>query len=153
MYYRLRYIRYANDYLLAVEGPKWLAKGIQKRTQDFLKSNLLFQWKKRNLVHYKHNKVSFLGFEIKVPSRKDKKETQKIFSFKKIKNSLTTQKHAMKSYFEKSILNTYEITKLKALKALLKGKKAKVLQKNAINALALNDAYELIGGTKLKVNK
>ena len=64
IYHRLYYVRYADDYLIAVKGPKWLAKDIQKRTQNFLKSNLHFQLKEKNLIHAKDNKVEFLGFDI-----------------------------------------------------------------------------------------
>jgi len=38
-------VRYADDYLIAVKGPKSLARDIQKKTQDFLKSNLHFSLK------------------------------------------------------------------------------------------------------------
>lgn len=60
VYHRLHYIRYADDYLIAVKGPKWLAKDIQKRTQFFLKSNLHFKLKKITLSMQRIKKFNFL---------------------------------------------------------------------------------------------
>lgn len=155
VYHRLHYVRYADDYLIAVKGPKWLAKDIQKRTQLFLKSNLHFKLKESNLIHANNNKVQFLGFDIKVPGRKERAvvETRKILSFKKIRNRLTSRKDVMESRFEKAILKSYEAQKLKILKALMKDEKDKETRKEAIDLLALKDAYALQEEIKLKGNK
>jgi retron-type reverse transcriptase len=145
VYHRLYYVRYADDYLIAVKGPKWLAKEIQKKTQDFLKSNLHFTLKEGDLLHSKNNKVRFLGFDIKVPKRKDRAvvENRKILSFKKIRNRLTSRIHEMESRFEKSILNTYKSQKLKILKTLMKDRKDGVSREDVSEALAHRDAHAL----------
>jgi hypothetical protein len=155
VYHRLHYVRYADDYLIGVKGPKWLARDVQKRTQDFLKSNLHFQLKEGELIHSVDNKIRFLGFDIKVPGKKNRMivETRKILSFKKIRNRLVNRKRNIESRFEKAVLMTYEAEKLKFLKALLKGKKDKTLQKKAINTLALQDAHKLKDFIELKGNK
>ena len=144
-YHRLHYVRYADDYIIAVKGPKSVAMDVKKRTQNFLKSNLHFQLSEGDLIHCRDNKVQFLGFDIKVPSRKERSivETRKILSFKKIKNRLSNRKRMMESRFEKAILKSYETEKLKILKALMKGKKDKDLQVETVKILALKDAYEL----------
>lgn len=100
------YVRYADDYLIAVTGPKWLAKDVQKRTRNFLKSDLHFNLKEGNLIHAKDNKVEFLGFDIKVLKRNERAvvETRKILSFKKLRNRLTSRKDVMEARFEKAIL-------------------------------------------------
>jgi hypothetical protein len=130
-----------------------LAKNVQKRTQEFLKFN--FQLKEGNLINAKNNKVEFLGFDIKVLGRKDRVvvETRKILSFKKIRNRLTSRKSAMESRFEKAMLKSYEVQKLKFFKALLKSEKDKALQKVAIDSLALKDALELQDRVNLEGNK
>lgn len=155
VYHRLYYVRYADDYLIAVKGPKLLARDIQKRTQDFLKSNLHFKLKEGNLIHAKDNKVKFLGFDIKVPGRKQRAvvETRKILSFKKIRNRLTSRKDAMEARFEKAIFKSYEAQKLKLLKALMRGKKDKIACKESITLLAIKDAYELHDHIELKGGK
>jgi retron-type reverse transcriptase len=155
IYHKIHYVRYADDYLIAVKGPKWLAQEIQKRTQNFLKSNLHFRLKEKNLIHAKNNKVEFLGFDIKVPGRKQRAivETRKILSFKKIRNRLTSRKDAMESRFEKAIFRAYEAQKIKLLKALMQGKENKLTRGEAINLLALKDAYKLYDHIELKGNK
>lgn len=155
VYHRLYYVRYADDYLIAVKGPKWLAKEVQKKTQDFLKSNLHFTLKEGDLLHSKNNKVRFLGFDIKVPKRKDRAvvENRKILSFKKVRNRLTSRIHEMESRFEKSILNTYESQKLKILKTLMKNRKNGVSREDLIKPLSHNDAHELHNRTILMGNK
>ena len=154
-YHRLYYVRYADDYLIAVKGPKWLAKEAQKKTQDFLKSNLHFTLKEGDLLHSKDNKVRFLGFDIKVPKRKDRAvvETRKILSFKKIRNRLTSRIHEMESRFEKSIFNTYESRKLKILKTLMKDRKDGVSREDVIEPLAHKDADALHNRAILMGNK
>lgn len=80
-------------------------------------------------------------------------ETRKIVSFKKIRNRLTSRKDVMESRFEKAIFKAYEAQKLKFLKALIKSKKDKIIHKEAIDLLALKNAYELQEQIKLKRNK
>ena len=145
VYHRLYYVRYADDYLIAVKGPKWLAKEVQKETQNFLKSNLHFTLKEGDLLHSKNNKVRFLGFDIKVPKRKDRAvvENRKILSFKKIRNRLTSRINVMEFRFEKSILNTYEFQKLKILKTLMKNRNDDVSREDVIKSLAHKDADAL----------
>ena len=156
IYHRLHYVRYADDYLIAVKGPKWLAKDIQKKTQNFLKSNLHFKLSEGDLIHCRDNKVQFLGFDIKVPNKRMERkvvEVRKILSFKKIRNRLINRKRMMEARFEKSILKSYEAEKLKLLKAMMKGKKEKVSQTEIVETLALKDAYELKDKIGLEGNK
>lgn len=141
-YYRLHYVRYADDYLIAVKGPKWLATEIQTKTQTFLKSNLHFKLKGGELVHGVHNSVRFLGFDIKVPSRREREvvENRKILSFKKTRNRIINRKTAMENRFMKSILKIYETEKRRTLKSII-DKVGKQDRTDIIKGLAKNDAY------------
>lgn len=132
-----------------------MAKEVQEKTQNFLKSNLHLTLKEGELLYSKDNKVRFLGFDIKVPKRKDRAivQTRKILSFKKIRNQLTSRIHAMESRFEKSILNTYESLKLKILKTLMKDRKNGVSRKDVIEPLAYKDAVALHNRAILMGNK
>jgi retron-type reverse transcriptase len=143
VYHRLHYVRYADDYLIGIKGPKELARKIQKKVQDFLKSNLHFALKEGDLTHGRANTVKFLGFDIKTPSRNEREivETRKILSFKKIRNRLLNRKRNMEARFEKSILKTYEAQKLRQLKVLMKGKE--VDNVTGVEKLALLDARSL----------
>jgi hypothetical protein len=132
-----------------------LAKEVQKKTQDFLRSNLCFALKKGGFLRSTDNKVRFLGFDIKVPKKKDRAvvDNRKILSFKKIRNRLTSRIHEMESRFEKSILNTYKSLKLQILKTLMKSRKNGVPRKDAMEPLAYKDAVALYNRAVLMENK
>jgi len=71
-YRRLRYIRYADDFLLGFNGPKTEAEEIRQRLGDFLKQQLrlTLSEEKTLITHSGDEKAKFLGYEIKV-YRKD----------------------------------------------------------------------------------
>lgn len=146
VYHRVHYVRYADDYLIAVKGPKWLAIDILKKTQDFLKSNLHFSLKGGDLVHGAHNSVRFLGFDIKIPKREERGvvETRKILSFKKIRNRLVNRKKVMVERYESSLLKIYESEKRTALKAIADGAANKDDKLKAIKEIAQKDALNQI---------
>lgn len=146
VYHRLYYVRYADDYLIAIKGPKWLAKDIMKKTQDFLKSNLHFSLKGGDLVHGAHNSVRFLGFDLKIPKRDERcvVETRKILSFKKIRNRLLNRKKVMVERFEKSLFKIYESEKRKMLKALANSAVNKDEKLKSIKEIARKDALDQI---------
>lgn len=146
VYYRLYYVRYADDYLIAIKGPKWLAKDIMKKTQDFLKSNLHFSLKGVDLVHGAHNSVRFLGFDIKIPKRDERNvvETRKVLSFKKIRNRLLNRKKVMVERYENSLLKIYESEKRKMLKALSNSAVNKDEKLKSIKEIARKDALNQI---------
>ena len=146
VYHRVYYVRYADEYLIAVKGPKGLARDILKKTQDFLKSNLHFSLKGGDLVHGAHNSVRFLGFDIKIPKREEKDvvEIRKILSFKKIRNRLLNRKKVMVERYESSLLKIYESEKRKALKALADGAASKDAKLKAIKEIAQTDALNQI---------
>lgn len=139
-------MRYADDYLIAIKGPKWIAKDIMKKTQDFLKSNLHFSLEGGDLVHGAHNLIRFLGFDIKIPKRdeRDVVETRKILSFKKIRNRLLNRKKVMVERYENSLLKIYESEKCKTLKSLADGATNRDEKLRLIKKIAQKDALNLI---------
>jgi retron-type reverse transcriptase len=151
IYRRVYYVRYADNYLIAIKGPKKLAKEVKKKTENFLKSSLHFELKGGDLIHGKDNKASFLGFDIKVPSRKDRAvvKTRKILSFKKIKDRISARKRAIEARFEKAIMKVYESHKLKTLKALMKGEKRENITENVAKYIASKDAKDLMKGVEM----
>jgi group II intron reverse transcriptase/maturase len=72
-YRRLRYIRYADDFLLGFIGPKCEAEEIRQRLGAFLEQRLkLTLSKEKTLVtHAADDKAKFLGYEIKVMRDED----------------------------------------------------------------------------------
>lgn len=161
VYHKVYYVRYIDDYLIAIKGPKWLAKDVMNKTQDFLKSNLHFSPKSGQLVHGAHNSVRFLGFDIKIPKRDERSviETRKILSFKKIRNRLLNQKKVIVERYENSLLKMYESEKRKMLKALTnsgtnKDEKLKfikeIAQKDALNQINIQSTLRDSGAERYR---
>jgi group II intron reverse transcriptase/maturase len=65
-YRRLRYVRYADDFLLGFAGPKKEAEEIRDRIRDFLRDNLklTLSEEKTLVTHAASDKAKFLGYEI-----------------------------------------------------------------------------------------
>lgn len=65
-YRRLKYIRYADDFLLGLDGPKDEAEAIKARLGDFLHDHLKLEMspEKTLITHAKTEKSRFLGYEI-----------------------------------------------------------------------------------------
>jgi group II intron reverse transcriptase/maturase len=67
-YRRLRYVRYADDFLLGFVGPKKEAEEIRDRLAEFLATNLklTLSMEKTLITHAVDERAKFLGYEIKV---------------------------------------------------------------------------------------
>ena len=66
-YSRLRYVRYADDFLLGFIGSKAKAEEIKQKLSNFLKSiKLTLSQEKTNITHARSEKARFLGYEIAV---------------------------------------------------------------------------------------
>src|SRR5437764_6200066 len=67
-YRRLRYIRYAADFLLGFVGPRTEAEAIRQRLGEFLgrQLKLTLSVEKTLITHATDDKAKFLGYEVKV---------------------------------------------------------------------------------------
>ena len=67
-YRRLRYIRYADDYLLGFAGPRQEAEAIKQQLATFLRDKLKLEQSEEKTVitHGRTGAASFLGFELTV---------------------------------------------------------------------------------------
>lgn len=65
-YVRLKYVRYADDFLLGVTGPKALAEEIKLQIGDFLSSNLKLKMsqEKTLITSATQETANFLGYEV-----------------------------------------------------------------------------------------
>lgn len=75
-YRRLRYIRYADDFLLGFAGPKKEAEEIRDRLGEFLGTNLklTLSVEKTLITHAVDEKAKFLGYEIRATRSKTRRE-------------------------------------------------------------------------------
>ena len=65
-YRRLRYLRYADDFILGFDGPKAEAESIKVHLKEFLRDNLKLELspEKTLITHAKTEKARFLGYNI-----------------------------------------------------------------------------------------
>lgn len=99
---RVRYIRYADDFLIGVRGSKEIALKIFKEVSTFLKSNLhlLLDSEKTKLIYTIGNKIEFLGMTIHniSSSQLPYKNSRFIENAKRVKNKIVAHKI---TYFNK----------------------------------------------------
>ncbi len=67
-YRRLRYVRYADDFLLGFSGPRKEAEGIKRRLKEFLRDRLKLELsdEKTLVTHARSEAARFLGYEVTV---------------------------------------------------------------------------------------
>nr|QHD46951.1 hypothetical protein [Anthoceros agrestis] len=104
-YRRLRYIRYADDFIIGIGGSKADAKEVQKQINDFIKGNLHLEVEKDKLTHLTSDIIEFLGFVIRKP---DQAMSKKLRSYPKIiekyrrnKNRVLARLHWETSKFDR----------------------------------------------------
>jgi group II intron reverse transcriptase/maturase len=70
-YRRLRYVRYADDFLLGFDGPREEAEAIKARLGDFLRDQLKLELspEKTLITHARTEKARFLGYDISTWNR------------------------------------------------------------------------------------
>jgi group II intron reverse transcriptase/maturase len=75
-YRRLKYVRYADDFLLGFIGPRWEAEEIKQQIGEFLRDELKLELSqtKTLLTHARSEAARFLGYEI-TTVQKDRKRT------------------------------------------------------------------------------
>jgi hypothetical protein len=95
---RVRYVRYADDVLMGIAGPKDLVKNIRDRVMAFTKSNLKLTLTGGEITHIGAGKVKFLGMWISVvPHSKFPRRFGKVLEKKKrVKNRLLLHKQIKK---------------------------------------------------------
>lgn len=83
-YRRLRYVRYADDFLLGFIGPKSEAEEIRALLKEFLASSLKLELsvEKTKISHAQDEGARFLGYEIRV-TQADTKHTVNVHSVRK----------------------------------------------------------------------
>lgn len=74
---RVKYVRYADDWLIGVTGPHELAEEIKRRVRDFLstKLKLTLSEKKTVVTNARTQEAKFLGYKIRL-GRTDKEQKQ-----------------------------------------------------------------------------
>jgi len=90
---KIQYVRYADDFLLGIIGPRSYAEACRTEINKFLKSNLHLEVKKDNMVNRNEKGVKFLGYSIYLPkfNKKTSIKWNKFASIKKYKNRIQSR--------------------------------------------------------------
>lgn len=68
----IQYIRYADDFIVGAAGTRDFANQIQRRIDEFIKSDLHLEVKENRILNRTEGGVSFLGFRVYLPERSKK---------------------------------------------------------------------------------
>jgi group II intron reverse transcriptase/maturase len=76
-YRRLRYVRYADDFLLGFNGPRKEAEGIKQRLRNYMRDELKLELSEHKtlITHARTDAAKFLGYEV-VVIHNDKRHTK-----------------------------------------------------------------------------
>jgi hypothetical protein len=140
---QLYYVRYANEYLIGIKGPKSLAVEVQCKTFKFLKSDLGFNMISFSLAHICSNVASFLGFDLKVLSIKKRVDPQPIQNFMNLRNKMVNRKHSMVTRKDRMFKNQFQRIVLKRFKAFLKDKDEESCVRKFGNSL-VNEGLQIL---------
>jgi group II intron reverse transcriptase/maturase len=72
---RVSYVRYADDWIIGITGPRSLAEDLRDRARLFLRESLKLElsMEKTKITNLREGRCRFLGFNISVPSPKESK--------------------------------------------------------------------------------
>ena len=139
-YIRVRYVRYADDILIGVRGPKLVAEKIKDEVRNWLKSNLHLDLKekKTKLIFAVGNKINFLGFVLyKTPyNQLPHRNSRRIEKIKRVKNRLLAVKDNVKKQISKRI--RFDLVKIIKQKMKLNNKAATKKVTNELGNVLVN---------------
>lgn len=91
--YRIHYVRYADDFLIGINGPRSLVKKIKNEVHEFLKKELLLELniEKTKITSAVKSRAKFLGAEIMVSRSRTNDQKRINSSFTKKKRKVSTR--------------------------------------------------------------
>jgi group II intron reverse transcriptase/maturase len=109
---RVKYARYADDWLIGVTGPHQLAEEIKEQVGQFLKSrlNLILSVEKTRITQARTEEATFLGYQIRL-GRSDKEPKQTLStnaSGKSFKRRSTGMQVVLKAPMERLVQRLYQ---------------------------------------------
>ena len=109
---RVKYARYADDWLIGVTGPHQLAEEIKEQVGQFLKSrlNLTLSVEKTRITQARTEEATFLGYQIRL-GRSDKEPKQTLStnaSGKSFKRRSTGMQIVLKAPMERLVQRLYQ---------------------------------------------
>ncbi len=106
-YVRIRYVRYADNLLLGITGPKALVEHLRSRISTFMKSDLKLDIEQCAIVHAAGNRVKFLGVWLGVVppnSRKwPRRHTREMEKRRRVRGILLERKKNLQEAWDRKI--------------------------------------------------
>lgn len=129
---KIRYIRYADDFLIGVNGSKEDCEKIKKELTLFLRENLKLELsQEKTLITHSSKEVRFLGYNVKI------RRNQEIFKVKGPTKNYTKRK--LNNMVELGIPLDEKIMKFLFEKGIIKQKDGKISSKRRQNFITLSD--------------
>ena len=107
-YVRINYVRYADDFVIGVEGSHTIAKQILQKTEAFVNDELKFNPDKTSISKFTDQPFKFLGYNIRPPMNKQ--------GFKPLESITLNNKTILR---RKKVRPIIEMDTLKVLKKLV----------------------------------
>lgn len=150
VFHRVYYVRYADDFLVGVRGPKELARKVITVAAQLLKSDLQLEVDSVKIYDARNNKVEFLGFEIKSPGRSERAvvENRKIIAFKKLRARVTNRTKEMQRRTERMIQKLVDEVRNRKVKELANLKLTKEQLRAEAEKIATKELYETLDAEK-----
>ena len=105
--YRIYYVRYADDFLIGVNGTQHQALQIKQQIQHFFQERLklTLHWEKTKITHAKDGRAHFLGAEIYRPSSRtgDSKKIRKTIGTRRFKSRISGTRLALNAPIKKLV--------------------------------------------------
>ena len=90
----VHYCRYADDFLIGVQGDKELAKNLSNQINNFIKSSLQLTVSDAHINHSRSDKTDFLGFRLSLGVLGARTKGRTLERFKRLKGRYKTLRRA-----------------------------------------------------------
>lgn len=145
-YGKVYYIRYLDDFLLGIKGPKILAVNVRKEISQFIKSDLQFELKYSDLYHAKSSKIRYLNFDIYVPDLKNTDVTglKEIIAFKKLRNKVKLKKKVIKDRWITFLNRIIQAKIMNKTNQIIAGVTSKIKANKTANSVITRELLDIL---------
>ena len=143
----VQYVRYADDLLIGIVGPRKFAIYIQKEIDNFIKSNLHLKISRNEIIHRDQPPITFLGHNIQLVNFHGKIRTKnrQLETIHRYKNKAIQRLKLEENRIAKLKTNKFRNMMLKHIDIMSKELNLKHTKRNKFDLLASLYAYKFIG--------
>ena len=135
--HRVYYVRYADDFIFGIRGPKSLSIQVREECSFFIKGDLHLDLKVANLYNAKTVRVKYLGFEVRVPNVKETRvfKLKETIAFSKLRNRIKQRKKILGDKWKNLIDRTLRNKMSLQVNEILSGISQKASIDKAVNKI------------------